>query len=440
MPPRKTGGPKGLDENDRLRSGSLPEDEDDDCDPVEPPPGPVPEVLEQLECYADSDRPKSTLLNIVSIFEHDPRWSGRVRYNSFASLPELERSPVSVDVCAPFSDHLDGEAALWLADQYRLSAPTSRVAEALTLVARRHEYHPVRAYLDGLVWDGEERLGKLLHLYFGAADTPLAARVGTAFLVSCVARVRRPGCKVDTTAILVGAQGAYKSTGLRILAVRPEWYADTAIDLGNKDLFEVIQGRWIYELAELDSFKGREWSRIKSMLSSSTDTWRSPYARRPQQVMRQVVFAGTTNEDVFLGDPTGARRFWPVRVGRVDTKALLRDRDQLWAEASALYAQGARWWLEAEAEADMAVAADEFRIVDPWEPLLLAHLRSLAITERASTSELLAKAIKKEAAAWTPHDQQRVSAIMRRLGWRQVRPRGEDETKPSRGRVWEAPT
>jgi putative DNA primase/helicase len=431
---------KGPDENDRWRVGSLPDDEEADCDPVEPPPGPVADVAELLEYYGDSSRPKPTLLNVVTVLERDPRWTGRIRYNSFASQAELERAPVAPESSAPFSDHLDGEAALWLADQYRLAAPTTRVAEALNLVARRHAHHPVRDYLDGLAWDGEMRVGKMLHACFGAKDTPLAGKIGTAFLISCVARVRRPGCKVDTTPILAGPQGIYKSTALRILAVRPEWYADTAIDLGNKDLFEVIQGRWIYELAELDSFKGREWSRIKSMLSSPRDTWRSPYARRSAQVDRQVVFAGTTNEDVFLGDPTGSRRFWPLRVDGIDTEALLRDRDQLWAEASALYAQGARWWLEEQDARAMSVNADEFRIVDPWEPLILGHLGgALTAVAHVSTSELLEHAIKKESATWTPHDQQRVSAIMRRLGWRQVRPRGEDETKVSRGRVWEAP-
>lgn len=424
---------KGPDENDRWRMGDLPPDPEADTDPVEPPPGPVPDVLEQLECYADSDRPKPTLLNVVAVLEHDPRWAGKVRRNSFSMVTEFAGTPAAEGTEAE-TDALDGEVALWLAEHYRLAAPTSRVAEALHIVATRHAHHPVREYLAGLKWDGEKRLGTWLSVYLGCEDCELTRRLGEAFLVSAVARVMRPGCKVDTTLILVGRQGAKKSTALRVLA--GAWFADTPLNLDSKDLFEQIQGIWLYELAELDAFRGREWSKIKATLSSPRDTWRRPYGRHAVQVDRQNIFIGTTNEDNFLGDPTGSRRFWPVRVGTIDLKALMRDRDQLWAEAVASYNGGIRWWLDQKSEDELATSSEEFRIVDVWEDAVEAYLRGRV---RVTLDDILGQAIKKEMGAWSQQDRSRVVGILKRLGWSQHRPRAKAGETVSKGRVWEPP-
>jgi putative DNA primase/helicase len=425
--------PKPPDENDRHRDGTLPDDPFEDADPIPPSVGPVREVLQQLD-LKENGRPKPTLQNIVRVFEADPRWTGRIRFNELSSSDELEHAPVA-DGLRRRSDTLDGEVGLWLADHYRLDVKTGLVAEGISIVAARHAHHPVRVYLRDLRWDGTSRAPALFVKYFGAVDTELVRSLGQAFLLSCIARVIKPGSKVDTTPILVGSQGAKKSTGLRVLAVRPEWFADTHLDLGSKDTFETIQGRWIYELAELDAFKGREWSRIKSLLSSPRDTWRRPYGRHSVQVDRQVVFCGTTNEDTFLGDPTGSRRFWPVRVGEVDVAALLRDRDQLWAEAFQLFNAGARWWLDDVQDRALATASEEFRIQDPWEELILQWVYGRS---GVTTADVLEQAVKKPKDTWTQNDQTRVVAVLRRSGWTQTRPRAGAGTA-GRGRVWDPP-
>jgi putative DNA primase/helicase len=431
MAPRRSN-TKDPDDNDRWRSGELPPGADEDCDPMEVPAGPVREVIDALDMYADSDRPKPTLLNVVKVLELDPRWKGRVRYNQFSHQTELTRCPVSPGQTRPQSDEIDGETGLWLDDHYGLIVPTPRVAEAIGIVARRHSHHPVRDYLTSLVWDGEPRLSQLFSRYFGAEDGHLVTQIGRCFLISCVARIERPGCKVDTTPILVGAQGAYKSTGLRLLVPRSAWYADTHLDLGSKDLFENIQGIWLYELAELDSFKGREWSRIKSTLSSARDTWRRPYGRHSQQVDRQVVFCATTNEDEILGDPTGSRRFWPVRTGQIDRKALLADRDQLWAEAVAAFRKGERWWL-GKADADeLAVASEDFQVLDPWHDAVAEYVRN---RPQVTVAAILAEGVKKPRENWTQNDQSRVVGILKRMSWTQHRPRSTE----GKGRVWQPP-
>jgi putative DNA primase/helicase len=252
---------------------------------------------------------------------------------------------------------------------------------------------------------------------FHATDCEAAAlneRLGVCWMVSAVARVMRPGCKVDTTLILVGDQGARKSTAIRILASGP-WFADTILDLQNKDFYENIQGVWLYELQELDSLRHREWTRVKAVLSSQEDRWRRPYGRRTEAHQRQVCFVGTTNESQFLGDPTGARRFWPVRCrGVVDVEALERDRDQLWAEAVVRFKRGERWHLEGEEVAWAAAIADRFRHEDPWEEPVACWAGG---QERFTLTECWRGALNREGREAPRAESMRLADVLRRVGY-----------------------
>jgi Virulence-associated protein E len=145
--------------------------------------------------------------------------------------------------------------------------------------------------------------------------------------------------------------------------------------LGSKDAAQDLRGKWIVELAELSAMKRSDVERTKAFMSRKIDHYRPSYGRRSQDFPRQCVFAGTTNADTYLGDETGNRRFWPVRVGAVDLAALARDREQLWAEAVAAFKAGERWWLTGEAEEGAGAEQESRRIVDPWqaEPLKWAE-------------------------------------------------------------------
>jgi putative DNA primase/helicase len=433
---------KLLDENDRAKAGQLDDDPFADGEPVEPPGGPDEDVWLQLE-LGKGDVPRPTLHNAHTVFSRDPRWAGKIRFNAFAQSIEFHGTPVAKGRIERERDALDSKAALWLADNYgRMAVPTPKVAEAIQTIGDDASYHPVQDYLRDLEWDHTSRLDTVLTRYFGVPDAPLTRALGACFLRSCVARVlplpgrvdTGPGCKVDTTLILVGAQGLYKSSALRALAVRPQWFADTRLDLSSKDLFEQIAGKWIYEIAELDAFKGREWSRIKGVLSSPNDTYRRPYGKHAVSALRQVVFAGTTNEDEFLGDPTGARRFWPVRCTTIDLAALRRDVDQLWAEAVVTYRAGAPWWLDAERAAEAEHAAAEFRMRDAWDEVVEGWLYGRTGTV-STTQVLMESPLKKLPGECTNHDIQRVATVLKACGWTRTRSR----VAGSRGVRWAPP-
>ena len=257
------------------------------------------------------------------------------------------------------------------------------VTAAVLDVARETEYDPVRDYFDGLTWDGTARLAAWLPQYAGAQDLAedaagkgLVSVYGIKWLLSIVARAYQPGCKVDTMLVLMGNQGAKKSSLLRAIAPCGS-FAAVQIDPTDKDSVLRASKVAIVEWPELAGSSKREQEALKDYFSIQEDRIRPPYARGDIKIPRRVVFAATTNEDDFLRDATGSRRYWPVKVGEINVEGILAVKDQLWAEAVDLYryleanpdAHEAKspWWLNAEQEAERARQAGHFTAEDPLQ-------------------------------------------------------------------------
>lgn len=243
--------------------------------------------------------------------------------------------------------------------------------EALDGVAYGRRFNPVRDYLDRLRWDGALRLGKLFGHYFNCGVDPYTRGVSIAFMVGAVARIRRPGCKFDTMPVLKGPQGWNKSTALRVL-FGDEHFSDTNLGpLTNKDASMKLRGKWCHEFSEIESLRKHEINTLKAFISSQVDRQRDPYARRAADVARCTVFAGTVNEGGYLADATGGRRFWPLDLqAPIDVAALEADRDQLWAEAAALEADGVSLVLPEKLWPVAAERQDAETIEDPWTDTL----------------------------------------------------------------------
>lgn len=315
---------------------------------------------------SEKGAPLALLANAITALRSAPEWQGVLAFDEFAVRSnKLKAPPFMAGQAGWWTDDDDIRTADWL--QHRgISVSTGVASEAAQSVARLYSYHPVRDWLSSLEWDGTARIDMWLSDYLGADENNYIRAVGAKWLISAVARVLQPGCQADHCLILEGEQGIRKSTALRTLA--DPWFTDDVEDLGSKDSAMQIHGVWVVELAELDAMRRSESSRIKAFLARRIDHFRPPYGRRTADFPRQCVFAGSTNQNAYLSDETGARRFWPVRCGDIDLSGLSSAREQLWAEAAARYANGEIWWFGSVAEAQAAMDEQSKRYEqDPWD-------------------------------------------------------------------------
>ena len=248
-----------------------------------------------------------------------------------------------------------------------LKIAREKLFDHVLAIGHRLQRHPVKDFIGTLRWDGVARLDSLLPAYFGAPDTPLVRSFGACVLIAAVRRVQRPGTKFDTMLVLEGAQGVGKSTALHVLAGK-DWFSD-ALELGANPRVTIEQtaGKLIVEVSELNGIRSKDTELVKAQLARTVDRARLSYARAAVDVPRQFVLVGTTNSAAYLADQTGNRRFWPVRVGRIDLAGLRRDRDQLWAEAAVREEKGEpihlseKLWAAAAQEQDQRTLADPVR-------------------------------------------------------------------------------
>ena len=359
------------------------------------------------------------LANAIAAFRHAPEWGGALAFNEFGhGTVALRSAPWGIVPKGEWTDHEDRLAAEWLQKQGVLVS-VEVAGQAVQTAARDRPFHPVKTYLQGLHWDGVERIDSWLSAYLGAEDTEYSRAVGSRWLISAIARIFRPGAKADCCLILEGPQGIRKSTALRALA--GEYFTDELADLGSKDAAMQIRGVWIIELSELDNLSHSEVARIKAFMSRTTDRFRPPYGMRLVESPRQCIFAGTVNHSTYLRDETGGRRFWPIACGRIDVDALARDRDQLWAEAKTRFDAGAVWWLETTELVQMASDQQIDRYEgDPWEEVIGPWVESRG---SVSISEVLEKCLEKAHALWTQTDKNRAARCLRALGWERYRER-----------------
>ena len=307
--------------------------------------------LEQLQ-RTDKGEPIPNLANAALALRRAPELTGLMAFDEMqrcvllrGAVPESQLPRTSQS--RPLTDADVGAMQEWLQrhDLQRLGKEVTQ--QAVDLVAREHGFHPVQDYLNGLKWDGTRRIDKWLTYYLGAEEQSQAylSAIGRWFLTAMVARIFKPGCKVDYMPILEGPQGNQKSTACAILG--GEWSDDSLPSLHNGDQVRLsmhLRGKWLIEFPELSSFGPVEAEVLKAFLTRTAERYTPKYARNEVIEPRQCVFIGTTNQKAYLKDETGGRRFWPIMTGTIDLDALRADRDQLFAEAVFEFRRGATWW------------------------------------------------------------------------------------------------
>jgi predicted P-loop ATPase/phage/plasmid primase-like uncharacterized protein len=356
-----------------------------------------------------------TLGNVHLILSNHKAWRDVIAQDDFAGrVVKRKTPPFPQGEVGEWSDMDDIRCVLWLSQKYGISVRQDIVMNAVLLVADATHFHDVREYLERVVWDGVKRVRTWANTYMKVADSEYVRLAGTKWLIAAVARVMRPGCKADNVLILEGKQGWYKSTALEVIAGKP-WYTNSPIRIGDKDTYAVMAGKWIIELAELDSLNKSDSSAAKSFFATETDRFRNFYGKRATDVHRQGVFAGSVNFDTYLKDESGNRRYWPLRVGGpIHIDALRRDRDQLWAEAVQLYRQGVIWHVTETEKPLFEIEQTERYEGDVYEDKIAKYLE---LVNRVTMEEILGECLKLDTSKWTLPEQRRIGKALKSLGW-----------------------
>ena len=300
------------------------------------------------------------------------------------------------------------------------------VRKAVHLHASRNRRNEPNEWLQGLKWDGINRIDMMMADAFGVEQTIYSMAVSKNFMLSLAARISKPGCKVDSMVVFEGAQGTFKSTAMSIIG--GDWYTEMIESINTKDFFLALHGKLIVEIAELDAFNKGETTRIKQTISNACDRYRKPFDRETQDHPRRCIFVGTTNETHYLKDSSGGRRFWPISCGRINLDLLKENRDQYFAEACQRINSGASWW-------DMPVgdAAEEQearREEDTWEEAIKNWL--YASTGEITTKQILLDAVGLDVDKQDRRSSNRACAIMRMMGYENKVSKSVDGRKSAR--------
>ena len=373
------------------------------------------EAAQPVQLSGGKQGPHRSLKNLIEILTRDVRWKGTFRFNEFAHRVEVCEPHAQIPVGILRDVHLTA-AAMEMDEVYGFAGgPPSRrtIHEAIEYAAHLNTHHPVRDYLDSLKWDGTERVSHALCDLFGAPPEDYTLSVSTAFLVAAVTRIYFPGCKFDSMLVLEGKQGVGKSRTVAAL-FSEDWTCDSPIDFGSKDAVQIMTGKWGIEVAELVGFSRKDASALKQVFSSAVDTVRLPYARLAEDIPRQSVFVGTTNDTQYLRDATGGRRYWPVRVTQCQPELAVQLRDQLWAEAVELMRAGHPTWLPSEMQAEQARHADERYMTDDIQEAIET---ALGDSDRIALADLYDALGAKEVRDRSPQLQSGILKTMTRLGY-----------------------
>jgi predicted P-loop ATPase len=296
---------------------------------------------------------------------------------------------------------------------------TEIVREAVHIIAGENAFHPLRDYLRALKWDGNKRIAKWLPAFMGAEFNDYTMQVGKMFLVQMVARIAQPGCQADYMLVLEGTQGLLKSSACRVLA-GDEYFSDGLPEISGdlRVASQHLRGKWLIEVPELHAFKGAEATKLKSFITRREEIYLPRYARVEAHEPRQCVFVGTTNEDTYLRDPTGGRRFWPVKTsvtGPIQIGLLRGVREQLLAEAVVAYEADEPWWPDQSFESEIIKPEQAARQQnDIWEDTISKYV---ATRTQVTTAEIAAECLVILAGQRTNLTETRIAGILKGWGW-----------------------
>ncbi len=276
--------------------------------------------------------------NICRVLRKHADFQGRIRYDAFRNIIEILPKGGTWRMMED-NDAVNIQTAISILFSFFGKVGKDMVFDAMMKVAKENTFDSAIDYVTKLRWDGTQRLDSWLSTVYGAPDDVYHRAVGSNWLKGLVKRIVQPGCKFDYVIVLEGEQGSKKSMSLYILgggdAGSNNWHVETTMSTDSKDFFMQFAGKAIIEFSEGETLNRTEVKKMKAIITTQSDRYRPSYGRVAMDFPRRCVFAMTTNQEEYLKDETGNRRWLPVKVEKeeADVEWLEANRDQLFAEA-----------------------------------------------------------------------------------------------------------
>lgn len=385
-------------------------------------------------------RPEGTIVNLLAALRRPDVTGMQLGFDTFRD--EIMWTPPGTLQWRPFRDTDYTALRALLESRPYCFKPIGRelVRDAVLKVAEENQFDSAIAWLDSLEWDGVPRIERFISTYFNVADTEYHRAVSFYLWTALAGRVLQPGCKADMVPVLIGAQGIRKSTAVAALAPSPEYFTEFSLADRDADLSRKMRGKLVAEIGELRGLHTRDMEWIKNFITSTHERWTPKYKEFETVFARRLVFIATTNEDEFLADLTGNRRWLPVKVGQADVDGIKRDLHQLWAEGAEMFSMLGISWSEAERLA--APVHAEHMISDAWEPVVREWLdvEDVAGEKPATRNFLRVEDVLKNALGFdlkhcTYKEERRVGAVLRKLGYE----KGNRRIDGKQTKVWVLP-
>ncbi len=380
-----------------------------------------------LDC-GENGQPHATLANCSAILQYHNEFKGKIWLDTFREkIFTTLRGPTPVE----WKDTDTRMATAYIQHKMRMSKFTSSmVNEAVMHAAECNPHNSLLEWLESIVWDGKERLDEWLCDCLGVEKSPYTIAVGNNWPISMVARALIPGCQVDTMVVLEGQMGKGKSSFLAALG--GEWFEAVPQAIGEKDWLQAIQGVWLAEIPDMTGFSRREHSQILASITIRSDRFRSAYGRFVEDRPRKCVFAATSEQDDYLQETRGRRRFWPLRCTAIDLDALHICREQVFAEALLRYRRGIHWYdMPPETDAEQLDRASQ----DLWHDRVVEYCEAIYEDDERfgrrtliTSTNILKDAIDLPLAKQTDGEKRRIAKILTGAGWIQRR--------DAHGRFW----
>lgn len=292
----------------------------------------LPLEFRDLKGKGENERPDGTYYNaLVALGKLGLKCS----YDVFHGVYEINGHLLTLFEVGELSDPGCRALRELIRTNFQFDPGASNMADAAKRKCEANSFHPIKDYLRSLRWDGVGRIDTFLIDFFGAADTPFNRAVSRIVLTASVRRIEIPGTKFDYITVLESPEGYNKSTALKVLYGEENFSDQSILGLSPQQAEETLRGMWGLECAELGGMRKGDQDKIKAQLSRTNDRVRRSYDRLPVNAKRTAILWGSTNDHEYLRAQSGEnRRFFPVKVGRIDIDRLIADRDQIWAEAA----------------------------------------------------------------------------------------------------------